>query len=257
MNPSCSPTVACARNFFPRGLCQPDRGFRFSMDALLLACFAEVKFQDVVGDLGTGCGVVGIGLLLRHGAKDIQVIGVDAEDEMVHVARTNTATLGYDDRMQILQGDVCEPGNIVGPESMDVIVCNPPYRQTGRGRSCTDGPKNRARFEVRASLETFVRGAGFMLKNRGRIFFVYLAEQLDLLLFAMQSSRIVPKRMLPVHARPGQPARLVLVEGRKNGGQGMVLEPPLFLYQCGKNSTCLSGEALEFCPFLACNAHNL
>ncbi len=33
-----------------------------------------------------------------------------------------------------------------------------------------------------------------------------------------------------VHARAGESARLVLVEGRKRGGAGLVVEPPLYIY---------------------------
>ncbi len=246
--------AAAARSLFPRGLCQPEKGFRFSMDALLLACFADVKPRDVVGDLGTGCGVVGLGLLLRHEEAALRVKGVDVGEEMVQAARTNVAGLGYEERMEIFAGDVREPGRMMGPESLDAVVCNPPYRQRGRGRACPHESRNRARFEVKGCLDDFMSGAGFLLKNRGRIYVVYLAEQLDLLLAAMQTARIVPKRILPVHPRQDSPSRLVLVEGRKNGGQGLVLEAPLFLYQSGENRACLSRQALEFCPFLACNA---
>jgi len=253
MTVGCAQMIADARAFFPRGLCQPEVGFRFSTDALLLACFAGIKAHDVVVDLGTGCGVVGLGMLLRNAESRIRVLGIDAEEEMAHAARTNVRALGYDDQMEIFHADVREVKQILSPESADVVVCNPPYRQTGRGKSCPNAPKNRARFEVRASLDAFMLGAGFMLKNRGRIYLVYLAEQLDLLFAAMQSARIVPKRLFPVHARPGEPARLVLVEGRKNGGQGLVMDSPLFLYQGAENRTCLSPQAVTFCPFLGCN----
>jgi tRNA1Val (adenine37-N6)-methyltransferase len=224
------------------------------MDALLLACFAGIKPDEVIVDLGTGCGVVGLGILLRNGEKRIRVRGIDAEEEMVHVARSNVRTLGYDEQMEIFHADVRDIKQMFTPECADVVVCNPPYRQTGRGKSCPDASKNRARFEVRASLDAFMRGAGFMLKNRGRIYLVYLAEQLDLLFAAMQTSRIVPKRLFPVHARWGEPARLVLVEGRKNGGMGLVMDSPLFLYQCSEDRNCLSLQAVQFCPFLQCNA---
>ncbi|MDD2220279.1 MAG: methyltransferase [Desulfoplanes sp.] len=254
MNLTVASPVPAARDFFPRGLCQPDKGFRFSTDALLLACFADIKRGEIVVDLGTGCGVVGLGVLLRNSDLGIRIKGIDVEDEMVHAARANVRALEYDGQMEIFQGDVRDLGRIIPSACADVVVCNPPYRQPGRGKSCADALKTRARFEVRATLPEFVAGAGFMLKNRGRIYLVYLAEQLDLLFAAMQASQMVPKRVLPVHARPGEPARLVLVEGRKNGGQSLVMDSPLFLYQCAEHQTWLSSQALAFCPFLGCNA---
>jgi tRNA1Val (adenine37-N6)-methyltransferase len=47
----------------------------------------------------------------------------------------------------------------------------------------------------------------------------------------MASYNLEPKRLRFVHPREGQPARLVLAQGRKNGRLGMKIEPPLFVYQ--------------------------
>ncbi|WP_462323420.1 tRNA1(Val) (adenine(37)-N6)-methyltransferase [Desulfoplanes sp.] len=247
-------SIEGARDLFPRGLMQPGHGFRFSVDALLLSCFVTLKKNEHVLDLGTGCGVIGLGLLLRHGSLNIRSVGLDRDPNMVRSARTNVTAMGFGEHMGIVQGDVCDAARMLRPQRADVVVCNPPYRKTGRGRTCPEESRNRARFLVAAGLEDFVAGGAHVLKNRGRIYFVFLAEGLDLLFTAMLANGVVPKRVLPVHGRIGDPARLVLVEGRKNGGQGMVMEPPLFLYATGKDRNRITPEALAFCPFLACNA---
>ena len=54
---------------FPAGLEQPAGSFRFSSDALLLADFAlesSLPENAVFADLGTGCGVVALGVLRRR-----------------------------------------------------------------------------------------------------------------------------------------------------------------------------------------------
>ena len=245
-----------ARNFFPRGLVQPERGFRFSVDALLLACFARLKKNEQVVDLGTGCGVIGLGLLLRHEPMNLRIVGLDRDPDMTRSARANVTAMGFEDRMSIVRGDVRDASGMLCPHRADVVVCNPPYRRTGRGRMCPESSRNQARFLVAAGLEDFVAGGAHVLKNRGRMYFVFLAEGLDLLFAAMHTSGIVPKRVMPVHGRIGDPAKLVLVEGRKNGGQGMVMESPLCLYAGGKDRNRITPEASAFCPFLACNAGN-
>ncbi len=245
-----------ARAYFPRGLVQPAKGFRFSVDALLLACFVRLKKNETVLDLGTGCGVVGLGLLLRYASLPLSITGLDRDNGMIGSARANVRTLGFEDCMELLQGDVRDAARFFRPQWADVVVCNPPYRTTGRGRECPEPSRNEARFLTDTALDDFLAGAAHVLKNRGRIYLVFLAEGLDSLFTAMTAKGLVPKRVLPVYSRKGESAPFVLVEGRKHGGQGMVMEPPLFLYSSGKNRHCLSQDALDFCPFLACNKGN-
>ncbi|MBU4426420.1 MAG: SAM-dependent methyltransferase, partial [Proteobacteria bacterium] len=45
-------------------LIQSKDGYRFSIDAILLAEFVTIRQGDVVVDLGTGCGVIPLILLL-------------------------------------------------------------------------------------------------------------------------------------------------------------------------------------------------
>jgi tRNA1Val (adenine37-N6)-methyltransferase len=65
----------------------------------------------------------------------------------------------------------------------------------------------------------------------------------------MGRSGLEPKRIKPVYGKAGEPAKIILVEARKNGGPGLAVEPPLTLYEGGK----LTGAALEYCPRLGCN----
>jgi len=50
------------------------------------------------------------------------------------------------------------------------------------------------------------------------------------LMAKMCGCRLEPKRLRMVHSREGEEARLILVEGRKNGKPGLVVEPPLVVY---------------------------
>jgi tRNA1Val (adenine37-N6)-methyltransferase len=241
-----------ARRNFPRGLSQPESGFRFSMDALLLAAFAgREQVRGRVLDLGTGCGVVGLGLALDH--PDFFGIGLDLNPDMLRHARENVCRLGFAERFALLRADACGPWGIA-PESMDLVLCNPPYRDPGRGRICPDEAKTLARFERRAELVDFVRAAAYLLRNRKSCVFIHLAERVDELLDLLRVSRLQPKEVLFVHQRQDTTARLVLVRSLKNGGPGLTVHPPLILHEGRGSETRLSAAALSFCPRLACNA---
>ncbi len=69
--------ISSARTLFPSGLFQPEGSFRFSADALHLARFAltALNGKESVADLGAGCGIVGLALLLRR--ETLRVVAVD------------------------------------------------------------------------------------------------------------------------------------------------------------------------------------
>lgn len=246
------PGVEEARNLFPRGLSQPDRGFRFSLDALLLTAFAgRSGVRGRVLDLGAGCGVVGMGILLDH--PETFVAGVDVNRAMLAHAVENSCRLGVADRFLPVRADVSHIG-AVRPESVDLVVCNPPYRDPGTGRMSPHAAKNPARFEGGCVLRDFVGTAAFALRNRKPCAFILLAERADELLETLLACRLRPKDLLFVHPRTDAPARLILVRAIKNGGPGLSVHPPLILHQGQASETRLSPAALAFCPRLACNA---
>ena len=142
----------------------------------------------------------------------------------------------------------------LGAESFDLVVCNPPYRAPGTGRRPPDAGRDAARFEGGGSVAAFVGAASLLLKNRKRAVFIGLPERLPELFADMGAARLAPKRLKLVHSRTDESARLALVEAVKNGGAGLVVEAPLVLYEGAGDETRLSSQALEYCPFLACNA---
>lgn len=246
-----APAVDQARAYFPRGLSQPETGFRFSMDALLLASFAGQAGRGRALDLGTGCGVVGLALALSH--PDFFVTGLDVDPTMLRHARINAARLGLTERFGLVRSDVRRPGGLL-PESMDLVVANPPYRDMSTGRACPDKNKTTARFEDQAGLIDFSRAAAFFLGNRKSCCLIHLAERIDHVLSALTSCRLRPKEILFIHPLADRPARLVLVRAVKNGGTGLTVLPPLVTHSRLGRDMILNPGIVEFCPWLSCNS---
>lgn len=258
--------IGKARDYFPRGLRQPEFGYRFSMDSLLLASFAaqSPKTAQARGlDLGAGCGVVSLALLLgwiergghlgpadESGVEAGPVMtGLEVNAEQVDNARKNGMLLGLDAIFHVQRGDVRNVRAFLEPESFDFAVFNPPFRERGRGRGCQDESRDAARFEGEGGLDDFLGAAAFALKNKGRCFLVLPAERLADLHTGLRRARLEPKRLRLVHSRPDGPGKLVLVEGLKNGAPGLAVEPTLILYS-GRR---LTAQALAFCRYLECN----
>ena len=77
-------------------------------------------------DLGVGSGAILLSILgERPAAKGL---GVDVSEEALAVARDNAAELGLAGRMALLRSDWT---TLLGPDSFDLVVSNPPYIATG------------------------------------------------------------------------------------------------------------------------------
>lgn len=244
--------IPAAREAFPTGLDQPEGGYRFSLDPLLLAAFARPKKNVRVADLGTGCGVAALALLLSSEAIS-HATGIDVDPAMTRAAAANAARLGLTDHFAALTLDVRDTRGKLPPESFGLALCNPPYREPGTGLACDGDARNRARFATQGSLEDFLNAATYLLANRGSLCVVYPAARLDTLLVAGRGTRLTPKRLRMAHSRLDGPAKLCLVEFIKNAGDEMAVEPPLVLYRGRGERTRMTRAALSFCPFLARN----
>lgn len=245
------PSSAAARRF-PCGLEQPAGAFRFSADALLLACFAPPPPAGGVwrmADLGAGCGVAACALGLRHAG--LTGWGIEIEASLAEAARRNVARLGLADRLDVLHGDVgdVETLRAVGRGSCDLVAANPPYREEGSGRRSPLALRQRALAAPPGTLDAFCGAASALLRHHGYFVCVFGAERLSDLLDSLRRHRLGLRRLRCVHARPGRAASLALVEARKDARPATVIEPPLILH-ADDGGTALSAEASAFCPWL-------
>lgn len=247
-----SARVQAAREAFPTGLEQPEGGYRFSLDPLLLAAFARPKKGARLADLGTGCGVAALAALLLHDTLQCAV-GLDIDPASILAANANAERLGLVGRFRAEAMDVRRARGFLEPESFGLVLANPPYRKPGTGLACREEERNRARFESHGELEDFLAAAFWMLANRGALAVVFPAARLPELMRGCLELRLSPKRLRMVHSRADEPARLVLLEAIKNAGAGLLVEPPLVLYEGRGADTRMSAAALAYCPFLAKN----
>lgn len=204
-------------------------GYRFSIDAVLLAGLTTVQANDRIIDLGTGCGVVP--LILAHRKRGQTWVGVEIQPELAELARRNIAANGWDARIHILRLDFREIAGHLSSGSFDLVVSNPPYRRLTSGRINPNPQRAMARHELTASLEDVCAAAGFLLSDGGRMALVYPASRLAHLLTVVCRHGFAPKRLTCIHSRESSPAALIHLECRKAGGEELQVYPPLYVYR--------------------------
>ena len=208
-------------------LIQKKHGFRYGMDSVLLADFAQVHPGDTVADFGCGTGILPLLMLGRGKGKNY--IGIEIQEQMVTMARRSVCLNGLEDRVQILQGDVAQATDMLPTGSLDAIVCNPPYGQPGRVLLNQDEKVAIARHQKENTLSLFFRAAFLLLKGRGRLFLVYPAPEMFSLMMELKSQHLEPKRFRLVYPDLKHPANLVLLEAVKDAHPRLHPMPPLIV----------------------------
>ena len=204
-------------------------GYRYSIDAVILAACANPGPTDRIVDLGTGCGIIPMILAFRH--RDVRIYGVEIQEELADIAKINMETNQMNDRVQIIKGDMKSLHHQMMDGPVDVVVSNPPYRKIDSGRINPDKMKAIARHELAITLNDVVDTAKSLLKTAGKFIVIYPAWRMTDLLTCMKQRGVEPKRLRAVHSRFGDEARLVVVEGMKGGQSGLVVESPLYIYE--------------------------
>ena len=208
---------------------QPPRGYRFSVDSVLLADFAAPRCEGAVLDLGTGSGIVLL-LLARLCPGLSRGVGVELQAGLCDCARANIEANGLSGRLRAVLGDFRESLAGVAEGAFDLVVSNPPYRPVGAGRRNPDRQKEIARHEVACTMPGLFRAASRFLSPRGRFAALGLPHRLPEMLASAAASGIFAETLRFVHPMPGRPANLLLFAGSRRRGGGPRVLPPLCVY---------------------------
>jgi tRNA1Val (adenine37-N6)-methyltransferase len=210
-------------------------GYRFSVDAVLLAYYTRVQPGERVLDLGTGCGIIPLILACRY--PDVRFYAVEIQKALFQLATRNVCENQMDDRITVLCSDMkdLKPAAVGG--MVDLVVCNPPYRKSDAGRINPDHQRAIARHEIKATLPDVILAARRVLQSAGRFVVIYTAQRTAELLMQMRANQIEPKVFRSVHTQKKSDAKLVVVEGIKDGRPGMQVKAPLICYDDAGNST--------------------
>ena len=208
---------------------QPEKGYRFSIDSVLLADFASPYCGRSVLDLGTGSGVV---LLLLARRCDIlkKGVGVEIQRPLWESARRNIREHGFGDRLSAVLGDLRDAVPGLSPRSIDLVVANPPYRKIGEGRRNPDLGKEIARHEVACTLAVVFSAARKYLAPRGRYALVCPSPRLPEAFAQGAAAGIPPETVRFVHPHADDPANRVLVMGSRRKAPKLAVLPPLVVY---------------------------
>jgi len=203
--------------------------FRFTLDAVLLANFVQVKKHEGLIDLGTGTGIVPLVIAARQQPR--KIIGIEIQGELVDMASRSVALNGLTDKISIKEMDLRQAANTLGHGSADVVSANPPYWPLGNGLKNPLDAVAIARHEIYCTLEDVMKAASQLLKFRGRFYLIHLAERLADVFCYGRMYQMEPKLIRFVHSFAGDPAKFLLVQMVKGAKPAIKVMAPLIVYE--------------------------
>ena len=153
---------------------QNDKKYRFSRDSVLLAEFCEIKQNDFVVDFCSGSGI--IAFLIKAKNLGQKIVGVEIDKGFVDMAN-RTKLFNKMNDIDFVAEDVKNIDKIFKNESVDVVVCNPPYyKNLPTNTTCVNA---QAKYEINLNLVELLHSASKILKNNGKLFMCYPFSRLQ------------------------------------------------------------------------------
>lgn len=212
---------------------QKKRGYRFSVDAPLLADFIRTRPEDEALDIGTGSGIISLLLSVkpvRH------ITALEVQPGLADLARRNVELNGLGGRIEVVETDLrrYDPGR-----TFDLIFSNPPYIRKATGFLSGSAEKSAAKHELNGGIGDVLEKTAAWLAPDGRACFIYPEKRRADLARAANTRDFRILRFRHVRARSSEPPHLFLVELGLVAGEGSSpgtkavepeIMPPLVLY---------------------------
>lgn len=208
---------------------QRKKGYRFNLDALLLATdLPEIADDATVVELGAGQGVVALTIAYQN--PQMRVVALERQPSLLELLRKNIEENELSN-VEVVAGDLREHRDLLTPHTAELVVCNPPYFAPGHRRPSPVRERAEARHELHGGIVDFVAAAAYVLEQRGWLkIFTPPLRMMDAL-GAAQATDLSPETLRFFHAFDDDDAYLVEYVWRRGGAPDFAVRPPLYIYQ--------------------------
>lgn len=205
-------------------LYQTKSGYRATSDAVLLAAAVDARKGDKI--LDAGCGTGAVSLCLHSRRPDTFITGIDIQDGMISLMRRNVAFNQKEDFIGVVKADVCDRKNGVPRGAFDWVVTNPPFIQ--EDQISPNAVKDTAHRQSATDLKDWIGACLKYLKPAGRFAMINRADRLPEILSLLYGA-LGGLEIVPVFTKQGEPAKRVIVTGRKSSKSPAVLRAGIVL----------------------------
>jgi tRNA1(Val) A37 N6-methylase TrmN6 len=192
-------------------------GHRAGHDAMLLAAATPARSGDRVVDFGAGVGAAGLAVAKRVAGIDLVMVEID--EVLAGLARGNAVSNAIAADVIVLDvtsGPDTFSAAGLSPDSVDIVLMNPPFNDPARHRASPDKTRKTAHVATAATLESWIHAARRILKSGGVLTLIWRADGLVEVLAALDRG-FGSLAILPIHGDARMPAIRVLIRAIKGG----------------------------------------
>ncbi|MBZ4417628.1 tRNA1(Val) (adenine(37)-N6)-methyltransferase [Myxococcus sp. RHSTA-1-4] len=224
-------------------------GYRFTLDAVLLAHFAATEGTSTRGlmlELGAGSGVVSFLLVKQFGLGPVDAL----ELQPAVYARLERAVAlnACEGRVKTLLGDLRRIREVVPGGQYAHVVSNPPFRVASAGVRSPDDERAVSKSEVACDAKDVVAAARYALMPGGLVSLVYPAARVAEVMGLLTQAKLYPSVLRFVHSRVDAPATRFLVHAVRDRDRGLAVRAPLIVHGEGPGGYSAEVAALMDAP---------
>ncbi|MFB0565095.1 MAG: tRNA1(Val) (adenine(37)-N6)-methyltransferase [Candidatus Aminicenantaceae bacterium] len=202
---------------------QKKKGYRFSVDAPLLADFIRTRHTDELLELGTGAGIIPLLLSIKPFKH---ITALEVQKNLADMARRNVKLNCLEEKISVIEEDLRR----YKPEKkFDIIFSNPPYIKKKGGHLSPSVEKSIAKHELKCNINDIIKKTHELLKKEGRAYFIYPSKRKTDLMQAIDEHGLHVNTLKFVCPHQETPPNLLLVKCAFSSGTKVIL-PPFILY---------------------------
>ncbi len=202
---------------------QKKRGYRFSVDAPLLADFIQTQETDRLLELGTGSGIIALLLSIK---PFMRLTALEIQESLIDLAQRNVRLNNLEDRIEVVRADL---RTYSSEQRYDVVFSNPPYIKKKSGYLSPSDEKSVAKHELKCTIFDIMQKTEKLLKAQGVAYFVYPAIRKEDFMRATEDVRLKLRSIRYIHPHRHSDPNLFLVSCDRLTRETQQL-PPLILY---------------------------
>ena len=206
-----------------------DDYFKITTDNLALANFIKIKSKDKLL-VEFGSGLMAIPLLLST-RTNIKMVGIEKDDKASRLSEMTIKDNHLKDRIKVINDDINNLEKYFSINSIDIIVCNPPYFLLENESSISNKDYLKmARHEGNMTISDVARLSRIYLRDGGSLFLIQRTDRLFEIRDVLIKNNLAIKEIQFIYHDLEKCGKLVLIEARKSGKEhGLKVLKPIIL----------------------------
>ena len=231
---------------------QPEEGYRVAVDPIFLASAVPAEDGERILDVGAGTGAALLCLATRM--PGCRLVGIELQRDLLRIANTNIEANGFEQRAEMIAGDLATPPPRLMAASFDHVMTNPPFHPADMSTASPSRQRADAHTEGKLDLAGWMKNCLMMLRNGGCLTVIHRADRLGELLAAIDG-RVGDTVIFPLWPKgDGRPAKRLLIQGWKGAkgplrlAQGLIVHEEDGRYSEIANGILRTGNAMLLRP---------